>query len=792
MHDENRLRWIVAAIGVIGALAVTGCARPGPATPTPASRAVRLAQWNAGFQHVVARDDYDGAGYEISGISLAAHKDVYWDAINPANGIYDWDGRPNVIDGIDDYLTAVEGQTITLESGQVIPRPVWFTVPVFWTQHPTSPADCANNVPAWLKNAAPDHVIGAWTPTPVPGGQPLATPNPQNVPGLDYAAFRTAYRALLLALAQHIQALPENQRAQIAGFFVPGGYNNENQIEASYCNLFLGNSALGAEITKSEYWAFISDAVAAFHEALPDYPIFTLAAAHTWPDQRCLLEQQIVGYETRHVGLGFNGMQPDVPGYIMRPASQVGCGSVEVMARNVDALPEKAEPAQAYQDDYQRMYWAWLFSIGALRVDMVDMQDEWFRDGEGKAQFIHFTQDYGFPASFYDFVLRNLGNSAGTAKDIWLAFHTTEYPRTTPGADNFQCYDAQGNVYCHGWEGNFNHFLSVSAGTVTARCSVAGMPTCQDAGLPTHSGTSPWGSSTDIYSRHAGRLDSPTTTLVVSPTLSLHGYLDGPVFLRVAWLGNATGTITVRFPIGSEEAGTEIIERVNDGAWHWTEFTLSEIYIGNVLPSGGMIDVSYTGPAPTLHMIWLDLSSQEGPPGSTPTPTPTRTPTVAVTPSSTPTPGPLLAHFTEYSPRWGVEEELPYDWFPDGRLDAGDTFVEFYSESPARAGRWRLTVAEEGQPAQTYVFSDTLYPGPYVLWNADMGLLLPKNDAVTLTLAEENASVVTTAVISEMPGYHASMQWCGNQWQADLPSPGRECGVWTVVPTPTAWPTPTP
>ena len=758
-----------------------GCSRPVP----PAPRAIWLEPETDPVHVLVARDDYNGAGLNIAGVSLAGHKDVYWDVVNPANGIYDWDGTAGAIDGIDDYLAAVADQTVTLRAGEVISRPVWFTIPVFWTQHPSSPADCANNVPGWLKLAAPDHVIGAWTPTPAPFGTPVATPNPQAVPGMDYAAFRTAYGGLLQALAQHLQVLTEAQRGQIAGFFIPGGYNNENQIEAAYCNLYLWNSDLGTTITKSEYWAFISEAVTAFHEALPDYPIFTLAAAQTWPDQRCLIELQLLTYTSRHLGLGFNGMQPDVPGWITRPASQVGCGAVETMVRNADALPGKAEPALVYQEDYQRMYWAWLFAVGGLRVDMVDAQSEWFEDGLGNSQFGHFVADYDFPVSFYDFVVRSLGNTAETAPDLWTVFHTTEYPRTQPGYNDYRCYDGAGNVYCHGWEGNFNHFMGVAAGSVTVRCSVYGMPGCQDAGLPTHSGASPWGSSTSPYSRHAGQL-SGTTTLAISSTVGLYGTIVDDAVLRVAWLGNSVDKFYVEYPFDGEGWSDVVdIERVNDGEWHWSSIALPVLYVGNgVAGDTGLLRITYDGTAPTLHMVWVDLSEETAAAGSTPTATPTPGP--SPTPTRTPTPAPPAIHFTEYSPRGGLGS-MNYDWFPDGALNDGDGFVEIYSATGLADAGYELEVSS-GAVTLTHAFTDTLFSGAYVVWNHEMGLTLPSG-AVTLTLAGFEGQVIATAVVAGTPAAQKSLQLCAGGWAADLPSPGRDCGVWTVVPTPTGWPT---
>lgn len=779
---------------------------PAPTPPPQPSPAIVFgpgSPMDVTIPHViVARDDHDGEGYSISGITLGAHKDVTWSAVNPADGVYRWRGVDTCspepctppIDGVDDYLEAIAGQTVTLASGEVVSRTAWFTLPMFWTQHPSSSGDCANYVPAWLKATAPDHVIAAYTPAPP---TPAATPNWQQVPGLDYQAFSDAYRDLLFALADHIQNdLTPAQQAQIAGFFIPGGYNNENQIEAAYCNLRLNNSPLGTEITKTEWWSFYSQAVQAFQDALAPYPVYVLMAAHTWQYQRCQLETLLRSYEQRRIGWGFNGMSPDVPAYytdeIPPYNSSTGCGPFDVMQRALGLLPVKFEPALSYQTDYQRMYWAWLLAIGGFWADGVDTQDAWFEAPGGTSNFAPLESTYGFPDDYYQFILRQLGDTPDIAQDFWVAFHTTEYPRHDTGYNGYACEDALGNSYCHGYEGDITHGMAVKSGTVTKRCSVLGMPSCQDSGLPTHSGATPNGSSTNPFSRHAGLLTSATTTLEISTTAGYYGETFADAVVHVAWLGDDTGTLSITYPKDSGGGtDTTIINRVNDGAWHWTTFSPSQLYFGNALASGGIIDITHGGDDPTLHMVWIDLSDYDPPePGSTPTPTPTAGPS----PTPTPTPDlsvPPVFHFTEYS-----AVDRTHDWFPDGLRNDGDLFAEIYSDNTytVTAESYALeVVAGATGLRQSYVFSDVISPKThYILWNHDMGLALPVTG--TLTLTDDDGNLLASGEFdTETENVADSWQLCaGGVWSSDLPTPGRSCGYWIAAPTPTPWPTRTP
>lgn len=798
------MRYVFAlCLAMLAMLALVMC-QPVPPAPTPLPQPSPGIVFGPGspmdvsIPHViVARDDYDGEGYNIAGITLGAHKDVTWSAVNPADGVYRWSGVDTCspqpctppIDGIDDYLAAIANQTVTLASGEVVSRTAWFTLPMFWAQHPSSPNDCANYVPAWLKVTAPDHVIAAYTPVPP---TPAATPNWQQVPGLDYQAFTDAYSDLLFALADHIQNdLTPAQRAQIAGFFVPGGYNNENHIEAAYCNLRLNNSPLGAAITKSEWWTFYSQAVQAFQDALAPYPAYVLMAAHTWQDQRCQLETLLLSYDQRRLGWGFNGMLPDLPAYYTDEVppvnSSAGCGAFDVMQRTLGVLPVKFEPSLSYQTDYQRMYWSWLLALGGFWADVIDTQDEWFEAPGGTSNFAPLETTYGFPDDFYQFILRQLGDTTDTAQDLWVAFHTTEYPRHDTGYNAYECEDALGNSYCHGYEGNITHGMAVKAGSVDIRCSVYRMPSCQDAGLPTHSGASPDGSSTNPYSRHAGLLTSATTTLEISPTVGYYGDTLNNAVIRVAWIGDDTGDLEITYATTAGGASdTEVITRVNDGAWHWTTISPTQLYVGNTLASGGIIDITHDGDDPTLHMVWLDLSANDPPdPGSTPTPTATPGPT----PTVTPTPDlsvPPVFHFTEYS-----AVDRTHDWFPDSLRNDGDLFVELYSDNTytVTAESYALeVVAGATGLRQSYVFSDSISPQThYILWNHDMGLALPVTG--TLTLTDDDGNLLASGEFATSSDAAESWQLCSAGWQSDLPTPGWDCGYWTPVPTPTPWPT---
>ncbi|QLQ06338.1 MAG: hypothetical protein HZY76_09985 [Anaerolineae bacterium] len=155
---------------------------PAPVTLTP-STGILPHQPCLETNAIVRRDDFfqqlpTGPGLP----ALNSHLDIYWDAINPQPGVYNWSR-------IEAALSRLENQTVTLADGQTAPRLIWLTLPVFWTQGSgvAPKGQCNNNAPNWVPYRA------------------VVNPNnntTQRVPAVEAPAFRNAYRAVMLAAGQ--------------------------------------------------------------------------------------------------------------------------------------------------------------------------------------------------------------------------------------------------------------------------------------------------------------------------------------------------------------------------------------------------------------------------------------------------------------------------------------------------------------------------------------------------------------------------------------------------------------
>ena len=550
--------------------------------------------WSRAFHGLVLRDDENANQY--TPFSTVAHKDIYWNRINPAQGVFDWDGNAGTIDGIDDYLDALVAQCYTRWDGeQVCPRPVWFTIYAFWTQGING--NCVNTVPGWVRALTTERIV-----------------NGQAIPALEDADFRTAYADAITALGAHIDSLPEVRRRMIAGFFVAGGYNNENQMTANYCGVtspagYTVQSDLDAY--RVSYKAFLWAALNAAHVAFdgdpvaPSKPVFTLAAAFDFASLRCsLMSELLLSYTPRNVGFGFNGMSSDVPAFYTDPSppqnSDAGCGPFDIMAGYMDEIPVKWEPSLE-TGRFQQDYWAWLLSL-AFHVDLWDVQQGWICSdayaGCTIDRFDRVRSEYGFPKQFTKWLWQQAGQAPPNADQLWFAFHTTEFPSYGIGRDG----SPSPNGYAHGYEGNLNHFMKVKDGeSYTVLCNVPGMPTCQNT-ITTDTLTNP-------YSRFAGQMTSTGLTIQISDTLGIYGQTVTDAAIYVAYLGNSTDDFTVSYMTGPSVQTTFTVPRGshNDGAWHWHTQFINSLYLANELPVyGGGRRVKLlegSGTPPLFHVV---------------------------------------------------------------------------------------------------------------------------------------------------------------------------------------------
>ncbi len=603
---------------------------PSPVQPTPTG-AVGVLPSPAvpGLNAIVRRDDYfqqlpNGPGLP----ALNSHLDIYWDDINPQRGVYDW--TP-----IEQALSRIQNQTITLADGSTVPRLIWLTLPVFWTQGdgqaPTG--DCRNNAPGWL----PVHLV------------PKPTPQQtQRVPAVDSAEFRTAYRQVMLAAGARWGNHP-----RIAGILIAGGYDNETQLAAKHCGLGSTSAGLPRQAVDGML-DFVTQAIQAAHEAFPNKPIYlNYAAVDGGGASRCAWVNKMHEYQPPHVGMGFNGMSPDVPGFVTNrnnpTHSDVGCGSLDLIRSNIGILPAKYEPSMALGPNLQWNYWSWLAAMAA-QVQFVDVQDGWIcltSSSTGVClpgtNYLNAVQTpmpavaEGFPVNFGNWIERQSGSTAADSDQLWVALRETEYPPFDDVAGLTHNCDG----FCHGWLGDFEHFLRVKSGATRHLCSVWKMDYCDAnrTGLP--------GATTAIYSRHAKQMqESQLTFDVVEGAYSQRRLANA--ILRIAYVDSDSTPFTVTY--ATQPGATPQVRTINrggSGMWKWTNLTLPEFYAGNLLADGSDLAIGYagTGTRPILHMVWLDMRNAveiSPTPTATRTPTPTatrtRTPTATASPTGTPTP----------------------------------------------------------------------------------------------------------------------------------------------------------
>lgn len=647
MGARVRAAAVMATVAVV--VLLVGCGRPAPETPPapPNVRGVPAVVLPVGGNALVYRDNPGLLNPKIQGVDVGSHHLVYWERIAPASGVWAWSGTDGGnIDGVDDALAAVAGQTITLPSGQVVARPLWLTFPVFW-------ASCVDSTPGWVKAIAPSYTVDGLS-----------------VPAMDKILWQDAYVATVQALGAHIAGLPAAARAQIAGVFISAGHDTETSLgldPANYCGLSLAH--VRALITDSEYQAFVLRVLDAFHAALPSKPVYLLFAAAPSDGMRCAWTERMTTYSPAHVGIGFNGMAADVPARVRRPAGTPTptpwpCGAFDLMARYRDQLPIKFEPAATSVSD-QAAYWAWLLAL-TFRPDMIDVQPPWVcvSDAEciqslltptptaspaGKLDQI--TDAYGWPnpPGLAAFIGRQLGATADDARDLWWAPHVTEFPYG----------GAYCGGYCEGYNNDLGRMLDLRAGAVRQRCANNNL----GGGVMDCSASTPLPTPVGIYARQAGQMASATWFLKIDPSWGFLGYsgIMQNVHIRLAFVDEGGDNFSVEYPTSAGSSYEATITRGTGGGWRWWDSGPIGVYMKNAL-AGDFLSIHYggAGPMPTIHMVWVDVNDAlplaTATPTSTPaggvTATPTRTPTATSTPTPWVAPTPAAINTSPGWARW--------------------------------------------------------------------------------------------------------------------------------------------
>lgn len=645
MSATKRLTQAAAAASFVMALAVLAvvlstCGGPGPTPPQVRDIEVPEGVLGPGGNKIVRRDSYWNSYQELNvgGFKPGAHIDMVWNAFNPSDGVYNW----TVLDGA---MQTLQSQTVTLTSGQVVSRPVYLSAPQFWF-------DCTVG-----DNYVPDFVGSGYI------------VNQMDIPGMDKTNFRLKYRAAVLALAEHIRAMP--WKNQIAGIFMSSGFYGETKLEITGCGDRNVTTAqiVAAGLTEAEYDTFVQTAIDNFHLAFADKPVYLLFAPAPADYMRCSWETKLLGLTTpgglpnRHIGIGFNGMKHDVPASVPTRGpgtpeySGEGCGSFDVMRRVRNVLPIKLEPAGSFFENggtpypYRVVweYWSWLLAVGGFSADSVDVQDEWLCQnapwgGECPAnptpEIALINTQYSFPVTFTTWIERQLGKTETNSRDLWVVFRDTEFPSGAVGVDGAPA----GGIYAEGYLGNYSHYLTETSGGIAYRCMVRGMPGCQDSTLPGYV-AAPTPYTSNIYSRWAGQMTGSTLTLAISNTLWYYGQTLPNVTIRILYLDDGADDFTVKIPINSSGGTTtQTVNRILGSPVTWNMWTWTgTMYVTNAL--GGAthaIEIGYSGgsPRPTFHMIWIDTNSAL--PADTATPTGTAAPALTATPTRTVTATPTV------------------------------------------------------------------------------------------------------------------------------------------------------
>lgn len=587
--------------------------------------------WNPGVNLLVDRDSFWTNFQMPTDDQTSAHYDLQWDDLKPnQTGIN--------LTAIRDRLAILDAQTVTLPDGTVVDhRPLWLTIPMMWTQYDT--IGCQIYVPTWVGGTCSGSTCSGGTAQNyrLQSTSGSHTGEWFSVPAVNKTGFIAAYQQTLVELSN---ALTQDERDRIAGFYMALGFNNEYGLNAP------GTYACGVDgstmVSAAQYDTFVRGAIDAYHVAFPDKPVFVLGA--TIPDNKrrgldnYMRALTTNGTPNRHVGWGFNGMSPDVPASVVQAGSYQYGGWIDIARSSADILPLKLEPA-TYQYPAQfrvnNEWWSWMFGM-ALSPDHVSASQGWLCTGTtighecdtSESQLDVYHDTYDFPVPMGLFLNQNFGANSATARHLFVVPHETEYPPGTGtgiGTPPYSC-----GTYCTGFRGNFTHYMDFGAEAVTRRCLVPGMPSCTDSTLP---GPVSGGQSESPYSRHAVKMDAASLSTVISTTNALYGLTMPTAFIRILYINDGTGDFDVTFPTGNGGETTYTVDRTAAGGWAWSNLNVANLRVGNWLSGGKQLRIDYSGsaPAPTFAMIWLDLSQS----GNFATPVPTATPVPFTWPAAT-------------------------------------------------------------------------------------------------------------------------------------------------------------
>ena len=503
-----------------------------------------------------------------------------WSALNPQSGAYNW--AP-----IDKHLADEEGITITLPSGEVIPKPVV----IFVVPHLSSDMcpgtffqDCTPDwVYAQMDAAYPDdlrpRVCGRRV------GHVLTSGSLQAVlPAYDDWLWRTRWIEFVRAFGEHYA---ENER--IVALVAGTGLDGETQPAKTWVvdwRQLLGAQASGVEYRFAQN--HVPDTLGEYVFSFPNDRIFLNmapgGAARSW-------WAELARRYPDNVGKKNSGQQPDQDihqGYGGWP------GTWDAFVPGVDDLPVWTETAHSCgPDDWG--YWALLQGLHYMPA-LMTLHSDWFTR---------------LDPELLNWATAHLGGDVAQLDTVWAVLRETEYPYQGWG-------DGEG---ASGHVGDWQQGLT--------RLSQA---------EPVLSKDIPW-EADPFYGRQCRRTGEGSYSKVgfsIDPRWIEAS--EGPYALHLIMLDYGTDMFKVGWTRADGSAAWAKMSKSNSG-WRHFYFTLNNID----LAEGFHIDGLYDGPE-YIHMV--ELYTDTTPTAPTPTatsgpslyPTNTRYPTATYQPTFTPPP----------------------------------------------------------------------------------------------------------------------------------------------------------
>ncbi|NOZ28708.1 MAG: YncE family protein, partial [Chloroflexi bacterium] len=524
---------------------------------------------------------------------IGSHIEFTWDIVNPAPGVFNWTGY-------DRYLAKARGMTVELASGQVISKPVQFTVMIYGSEDFDRLRDFT---PEWVYQRAgrEETVDGRRVGYALrPEGCPVA-----GAPAYDDPVWREAFAEMVRAFGARY-----GQDPQVAGIWIGVGIDDETQPtkQVGLCDY---PAELAREVTCGEYMDFIREAMNLYAEAFPQKPLWIQAGpgactAHgrsAWSTRKQIMEWAVP------LGIGYknNGLQPDKANAVGYQHS-AGWESLDIADRLWRQVPIAFEPAySAPMGDDAPVEYAYWMVLNALahHADFIDVQYPWL---EALAKV----------PEIFDLLPRSLGVDQRTTTDVWIVFRDREYPplmfnRTGMGGD----------------PGDWEFFLQRLEGPGTRTVHLV------REDLPSKARRQP-------YSRHARRTDLARGGVYIPLDVDDRWRYGGTqedvrYLIRVWYLDQGRDSWAFEYADAAGEVHQRKVQKGGSNRWRIAEWILDDLVLMNGLPGGSDVRLnSLRDGDDTFHKVLIRaLPSAELP---TPTPTSEPSPTYPPSPISTPTP----------------------------------------------------------------------------------------------------------------------------------------------------------